>query len=272
MDNFISVSEQFFLENGIEQGIRNDGRDIFDFRIPLVELGVITSANGSARIRNDEVDILTTIKCEVSSPTKNPTWGDIIINIDCPINDKNDEDYTLDLSNTIKDLCFNNFDLSKLCILSNYLCWNIFIDIMIISNGGNILDWLVFSIHCALRNSRIPQVTAKVEIEDGEEKSNLQVNPLIEEGIPFPIKGIPLVITAGYIRNKIVWDMNIQEEACAKAIIAISVDEYGHCCGIKKLNSVCFEFPLIKTLISSANVTSNTLFNILDKFFNKIEP
>ena len=62
MDNFISVSEQFFLENGIEQGIRNDGRDIFDFRIPWVELGVITSANGSARIRNDEVDILTTIK------------------------------------------------------------------------------------------------------------------------------------------------------------------------------------------------------------------
>jgi hypothetical protein len=43
----ISAAERRYLEDGVKQGLRNDGRGCFDFRPIVVETGVIPSASGT---------------------------------------------------------------------------------------------------------------------------------------------------------------------------------------------------------------------------------
>lgn len=65
-----------------------------------------------------------------------------------------EEDYSFYITNIVKDMCFKNFDLSKLTILENKLYWNIYIDATILSFGGNMVDWVTIAIHTALRTTR----------------------------------------------------------------------------------------------------------------------
>lgn len=62
MTKSISDSERLFLEDGVDQGIRNDGRDLTDFRPIVIALDVISTANGSSRVKNDELDIIVAVK------------------------------------------------------------------------------------------------------------------------------------------------------------------------------------------------------------------
>lgn len=48
--------------------MRNDGRSCSDFRPMEMELGLVENANGSARLRLANTDVLVAVKCEIDSP------------------------------------------------------------------------------------------------------------------------------------------------------------------------------------------------------------
>lgn len=58
------------MEDGVDQGIRSDGRGLADFRPIVVALDVVSTANGSARVRNDELDIIVAVKVRLRIPAK----------------------------------------------------------------------------------------------------------------------------------------------------------------------------------------------------------
>ena len=62
MSKLISESERSFLEDGVEQGIRNDGRNLTDFRCISIALDIISTSNGSTRVKNEELDIMVGVK------------------------------------------------------------------------------------------------------------------------------------------------------------------------------------------------------------------
>lgn len=65
-----------------------------------------------------------------------------------------EEDYSSYLTSIIKDMCFKDFDSSKLDISKGKLYWNVYIDATILSFGGNMVDWIAMAIHFALRTTR----------------------------------------------------------------------------------------------------------------------
>lgn len=65
-----------------------------------------------------------------------------------------EEEYSFYLTNVIKDMCFRDFDSSKLDISKGRLYWNVYIDTTILSFGGNMVDWVAIAIHSALRTTR----------------------------------------------------------------------------------------------------------------------
>lgn len=70
MTKAISDSERLFLEDGVEQGIRTDGRGLTDFRPMVVALEVISTANGSARVKNEELDVIVAVKVCLHFPAE----------------------------------------------------------------------------------------------------------------------------------------------------------------------------------------------------------
>lgn len=58
----ISNNERKFLEDGISENMRNDGRGNLDYRPFIVETGILTQTNGSARLKIDNTDILVVTK------------------------------------------------------------------------------------------------------------------------------------------------------------------------------------------------------------------
>ena len=67
--------------NFLNAGIRLDGRKLTDYRKPIeVEQGVIKTAEGSARVKIGETDVIVGIKLQVGEPYPDtPDEGTIIV-------------------------------------------------------------------------------------------------------------------------------------------------------------------------------------------------
>lgn len=64
----LSTAERQFLIEGVELNVRNDGRSRLDFRHLALETGVIATANGSARLKLDNTDVMVGVRVDLSEP------------------------------------------------------------------------------------------------------------------------------------------------------------------------------------------------------------
>ncbi|KAN0030501.1 hypothetical protein ACTA71_009140 [Dictyostelium dimigraforme] len=62
----ISPSESLFIQQGVENNIRNDGRNRVDYRNFAIETGEIIHANGSARVKLSQTEVLVGVKAEIT--------------------------------------------------------------------------------------------------------------------------------------------------------------------------------------------------------------
>lgn len=58
----LSIGEKQFIEGGIAQDIRTDGRKRLVYRPIQVQTGVIPQANGSARVRMGGTEVIASVK------------------------------------------------------------------------------------------------------------------------------------------------------------------------------------------------------------------
>ncbi|XP_068337005.1 uncharacterized protein [Pyrus communis] len=58
----LSIGEKHFIQGGIAQDIRSDGRKRSTPRPINVKTGVISQANGSARVRMGATDVIASVK------------------------------------------------------------------------------------------------------------------------------------------------------------------------------------------------------------------
>lgn len=79
---FILCSYFRFITDGIDLGVRVDGRQCLDFRPMEIETGIISHTNGSARLKLNGTDILVGIKVELGEPDSNiPDEGRLLVNV-----------------------------------------------------------------------------------------------------------------------------------------------------------------------------------------------
>ncbi|KAN0028363.1 hypothetical protein ACTFIV_010205 [Dictyostelium citrinum] len=62
----ISPSESLFIQQGVENNIRSDGRNRVDYRNFAIETGEIIHANGSARVKLSQTEVLVGVKAEIT--------------------------------------------------------------------------------------------------------------------------------------------------------------------------------------------------------------
>lgn len=243
---YLSRSERRFIEDGVLQSLRNDGRSLIDYRQSNVEVGVLPSANGSSRIRTADSELVVGVKCEIChlDSSMNSNKGTVKCGIDCSasldidIDDRSGQDASTYLSHLIERLCLNPsvIDRRKLCILPGHFVWNVFVDVVILNGGGNIIDAISLGVKAALLDTLLPSVNhhSDVDQETGAEKVDFDVDPRPEMGHSLPLDEVPICVTVGQIQNRFVWDLSPQEETCSTSRLIVAVDSNGKCRGIHK--------------------------------------
>ncbi|KAI6677576.1 hypothetical protein NL676_038372 [Syzygium grande] len=257
---------------GIAQDLRSDGRKRLTYRPIYVETGVIPQANGSARVRMGGTDVIASVKAEIGRPSPlQPNKGKVSIYVDCsptaaPMFERGEE-LSTELSVALQRCLLGGksgagagIDLSSLMVVEGKVCWDLYIDGLVVSSDGNLLDALGASIKAALSNTGIPRVhaTAKHPV-----KINLNLTSVTKEFLQFDTSGVPIIVT--------LTKMRLEEESQMSSAVSVSINRKGLICGLSKRGGAGLDPSVILDMISVAKHVSKQLIDRLDSEISAAE-
>ncbi|GLT27448.1 hypothetical protein SLA2020_024450 [Shorea laevis] len=271
----LSVGERHFIQGGIAQDLRSDGRKRLTYRPIYVETGIIPQANGSARVRLGATDVIASVKAELGRPSAmQPDKGKITINVDCSptaapmFKGRGGEELSMELSIALQRCLLGGksgagagINLTSLVVVEGKVCWDLYIDGLVVSSDGNLLDALSAAIKAALSNTDIPKVNVAAELS-GDEQPEVDISD--QEFLQFDTSGVPVIITLTKVGRHCIVDGTADEESQMSSAVSISVNRQGHICGLTKRGGAGLDPSIILDMISVAKHVSEQLINKLD--------
>ncbi len=217
----------------LEKGERFDGRAFDEPRPLTIETGVIPHANGSARVRLGDTEVVTGIKIQPDRPF--PDMGDKGIFI-CtaeilPLAHPTAEpgppgEDVIELARVVDRGIRESgmVDVSQLVLLKDKSVIGIFADNSVTDHDGNLFDACSYASTAAILSCKVP----KWDIQD-------EVPVLVEGDLSDPpITTIPVSVTMARIGDHILVDPNSDEWACMDARITITTNSDGNICALQK--------------------------------------
>ncbi|WMV40161.1 hypothetical protein MTR67_033546 [Solanum verrucosum] len=271
----LSVGERNFIKGGIAQDLRNDGRKRLTYRPIYVETGVIPQANGSAKVKLGATDVIASVKAELGKPTlSHPDQGKVFIYVECSptaepsFEGRGGEELSTELSTALERSLLGGksgagagIDPASLLIKEGKVCWDLYVDCLVISSDGNLLDALGAAIKAALSNTGIPRVQFR-EAASSDEHADVDVSD--EEFLQFDTSGVPVIVTLTKVGRHYIVDATSEEESLMSSAVSISVNRRGLICGLTKRGGAGLDPSVILDMISVAKHVSEQLINKLD--------
>ncbi|XP_052178350.1 uncharacterized protein LOC127792066 [Diospyros lotus] len=278
----LSLGEKHFIQGGIAQDLRSDGRNRLTFRPISVETGVIPQANGSARVQIGATDVIASVKAELGKPSAlQPDKGKVSIYVDCsptaaPIFEGwGGEELSAELSLALQRCLLGGksgagagIDLSSLSIIEGKICWDLYIDGLVVSQDGNILDALGAAIKAALSNTGIPKVNFTANSASDEQP---EVDVSDEEFLQFDTSGVPVIVTLTKVGRHYIVDATSEEESQMSSAVSVSINRQGHICGLTKRGGAGLDPSVILDMVSVGKHVSEQLINKLDSEISAAE-
>lgn len=154
MGRRLSAPERKYITDGIAQDLRVDGRGREDFRPFSIQTGVVSQATGSARLRLGATDVIACVKAEVETPAaSHPDQGRLEVAVECsPISapefeGRGGEERAAELAGVLGRCLLGGesgagaaVDLRSLSIVGGKVCWVLYLDALVLGDGGNVLD------------------------------------------------------------------------------------------------------------------------------------
>ena len=172
----------------LDKGVRIDNRKLDEYRKISIETGVSNKAEGSARVKIGETDVIVGVKLEVGAPyLDKPDEGTIIVgaellqmanpDFESGPPDANSVELARVVDRGIRES--NAIDFKKLCIKSGEKVWLVLIDIYIVNDDGNLQDASSLAAIAALNDCKMPAYDGtKVDYKKRKEKLPLLKKPI----------------------------------------------------------------------------------------------
>jgi exosome complex component RRP42 len=233
-----------YLVNLAEKGKRADGRDFNEYRNIEIETNIISKAEGSARVKIGNTQVLVGIKMDVGEPYPDAlesgvmsTAAELIPLASPDFEAGPPREDAIELARVVDRGIRESqvIELDKLCIEPGEKVWIIFIDIHVIDYDGNLFDAASLAALAALMTSTVP---AK-RLELGKD-------------FPLPLKNPPVSCTSVKFNNVIVMDASLDEEEIAEARLTVATDENGDLRAMQKGLNGSFDVQEIKKVIKSS--------------------
>ncbi|OPY31486.1 MAG: Exosome complex component Rrp42 [Methanomassiliicoccales archaeon PtaU1.Bin124] len=215
----VSEIKRDHIQKLISKGRRLDGRAWDEFRPISIETNYIESAEGSARVRIGNTDVLVGVKMIVGTPfADTPNKGVLSTNAELiPMGSPSFEagppdENSIELARVVDRGLRESqmIDLEKLCMEEGKEVWMNFVDIYVLDYDGNLFDAAFLGAVAALKSAVVPMKAN----EKGED-------------FPMPIRSLPISCTAVQIENSILLDPTLDEEKVASARLTVTTDENG---------------------------------------------
>ncbi|KAM7436235.1 Exosome complex component RRP43 [Porites harrisoni] len=211
----------------LKQDVRPDGRSLLEFRKTILNVGSISTAEGSSLVKLGNTTVVCGVKAEFAVPSQEkPKLGFIVPNVDLPplcssrFRPGPPSEQAQVLSQFVADIISNcePISLEDLCIVEGKLCWVLYVDIMCLSYDGNITDACLIAAVAALQNTRLHSVKIDEETQTPEpsEKKEVSLN----------LRQHPVASTFGIFDDSVLFaDPTDEEENLVSGIVTIVVTD-----------------------------------------------
>jgi len=206
-----------YLSKLAKNGKRADGRGFDEFRNIEIETGVVSKAEGSAKVKIGNTQVLTGIKMDVGEPYPD-TPAEGVMTTAAELIPLASPDFeagppqadAIELARVVDRGIRESqlIEVEKLCIEPEEKVWLVFIDIHILDYDGNLFDAASLASLAALMTTKVP---AK-RFELGED-------------YPLPIKEPPISCTSVKFSDVVVMDPSLDEEEIAEVRLTVATDK-----------------------------------------------
>lgn len=252
------------IEELIKEDKRIDKRKPLEFRPIVVEQGISKKAEGSARVKVGDTEVLVGVKMDLTEPFPDtPENGALMVTAELwPLASEKFEMGPPDIQaielarlvdRSIRESEF--IDLKKLCVKKGELVWAVFLDIYPINDDGNLIDASAIAAAAALKNAFFPSVK--------EEK--VQYGELTTKKLP--LKAMPVMLTFHKIGDKFILDPTVAEEEASKArlTVAMTFDKEVYIHALQKAGAEPLDEEEITKLLDIALKEGKKIFENISK-------
>lgn len=248
------------VKRAITAGIRFDRRKLTEFRKITIERGISKNAEGSARVKIGNTEVLAGIKLSVEKPYPDtPNEGTLMVGAELlPMSSPEFEsgppdNLSIELARVVDRGIRESkaIDNQKLCITPGEKAWTVMIDICTINNDGNLLDAAALAGMAALLDTKFPKY------EDGV------IDYKTHTDKPLPITKIPVSITVHKIGNSYMVDPSLDEEKAVDNQLTIASTKDGTICALQKAGIEPFMVEDIDRMIDIALEQGKELHKLL---------
>lgn len=251
----------------ISKGKRLDGRLLDEMRTLEAELDIIKKANGSAKVKLGDSEVIAGIKVETGEPFEGlENKGALIISAEVLptaspyIEPGPPDEETIELARVVDRGIRESemLDLDRLVLVPGKIVYTIFVDCSVINTDGNLLDATSYAVVSALLSCKLPIF----EIEDGK---------VVDTGKTQdpPLTTIPVSITQVRIGDTLILDPTAEEEACMNARITVTTNSDGDYAAIQKGFTGGFTREQIKKAAETARIKGEQVRAKLQELTNK---
>ena len=237
--------------DALGKGKRLDGRS-FDQQRPLeIEIDVIKKANGSARVKLGDSEVIAGIKVETGEPFEGlENKGALIVTAEVlPIASPHVEpgppdEEVVELARVVDRGVRESemVDLEQLVLVPGKIVYTIFVDCSVVNVDGNLFDATSYAVVAALLSAKLPIL----EMQDGKVVDTGKTRDM-------PITTIPISITAARIGEAVLIDPSSEEEGTMDARITITTSDAGFC-AVQKGYTGSFTVDQLKRAAETARI------------------
>ncbi len=250
-----------YLVKLAKNGKRVDGRKFDEFRDIQIEVGIVKKAEGSARVKIGNTQVIAGIKMDVGEPYPDSpdsgvmsTAAELIPMASPDFEAGPPREDAIELARVVDRGIRESelIDVDKLCIEPGEKVWIVFIDIHILDYDGNLFDAASLASLAALMTSKVP---AK-QFDLGED-------------YPLPLKEPPISCTSVKFNGIVVMDPSLDEEEIAEARLTVATDKNGDIRAMQKGLNGSFTVEEIKKVIKASTDNGKKLREQLYKSVGK---
>jgi exosome complex component RRP42 len=219
------------IQKFLKQDLRIDGRKIDQYRDIEIEYGISKSAEGSARVKIGETQVIAGVKMEIGKPySDRPDEGTIMVGAELlPLSSPDfnlgpPDIQSIELARVVDRGIRESkaIDFKSLCITPKEKIWILTIDICPLNDDGNLFDAAALAAIAAVKDARYPVVDG--EHIDYKHKTDKKVE----------LSKLPVNVTILKIGNSFIVDPTLEEEKVYDARLSVATTDDDIICALQK--------------------------------------
>jgi exosome complex component RRP42 len=238
------------LIHALERNVRQDSRQPDQYRPIEIELDLIETAEGSARVKFGDTEVIAGVKLSIEKPYPDtPDQGNLMVGAELlPLSNPSFEAGPPDqraievarvIDRGIREA--HAIDQKQLCITPGEKVWSVMVDVCPINMDGNLIDVGAFAAMLALTTARFPTLGDKGQV-DYKHKSDKRI----------PIQHYPLSATVLKVGKTLLIDPAETEESVLDSRLTINIREDGKICALQKGGDAAFSSEELARMLDLA--------------------